>query len=356
MKALILAGGKGTRLRPLTFSMAKQLVPVANKPVVEFGLESIVEAGVVDIGVIVGDTAEAIMEALGDGSRWNCHLTYIPQDAPKGLADAVRTAQSFLGDDDFIMYLGDNIIKSSVADLIEDFEAHRPAASILLCKVPNPQDFGVAEMANDHVVSLQEKPTNPKSDLALVGVYLFSKAIHDAIATLRPSARGEYEITDAIQGLINHELPVRSRIVQGWWKDTGTVEAMLEANRMILTDLEASIHATSRIDSDSRLEGPVVVGANSTIENCTLRGPLIIGANCHLKNAFIGPFTSISDRCEIIDSEVEHSILLEGCIIFGLESRLESSLLGREVRVTNKSKGPRTTSLVMGDSSSAEIS
>lgn len=353
MKALILAGGKGTRLRPITFSMAKQLVPVANKPVVEYGLEAILDAGIREIGVIVGDTAQAVMAALGDGSRWGCTLTYIPQDRPLGLAHAVATAKPFLGEDDFVMYLGDNLIKSSVRALVEAFERDRPAATILLTRVPNPQDFGVAEMLEGRVTRLQEKPSEPKSDFALVGVYLFSNAIHEAIARLRPSARGEYEITDAIQGLIDAGLDVRPTIVEGWWKDTGTVEAMLEANRLILEDVGRDVRG--EVCPESSVEGRVRVAESAKIVRSVVRGPVVLGAGVLLEDAYVGPFTSIDANTVVRDAEIEHSIVLAECVIQGLDRRIEGSLIGRGARVARGVRMPKTLSLVLGDSSTVEL-
>lgn len=353
MKALILAGGKGTRLRPITFSMAKQLVPVANKPVIEYGIEAIAEAGIDEFGIIVGDTADEVREALGDGSRWGIKIEYIEQPDPLGLAHAVKTAQPFLGDDDFIMYLGDNLIKSSIVGLIDEFQTHSPAATILLTQVPNPSDFGVAEMIDKRVISLEEKPTYPKSNLALVGVYLFSSKIHDSIEVLQPSTRGEYEITDAIQGLIEEGLEVRSHIVEGWWKDTGTVEAMLEANRLILEDLKTEIKG--EVSADSTLEGTVKIGRNSRVIGSRIRGPVVIGDNCVIENAYIGPFTAIDSYSRIVESEIQYSIVMRECEIENVRHRLEGSLIGRGVIVKKAEGRPRNLSLVMGDNSSARI-
>jgi glucose-1-phosphate thymidylyltransferase len=353
VKALILAGGTGSRLRPITYSMAKQLVPVANKPVIEYGIEAIAQAGVRDFGIIVGDTGAAVEKAVGDGSRWGISITYIPQSAPLGLAHAVSTAYDFLKDDDFIMYLGDNLIKSSVATLVQEFEQHRPAATILLTPVPNPSDFGVAELEDNRVSRLQEKPKDPKSNLALVGVYLFDKRIHDAIAVLKPSARGEYEITDAIQGLIDGHLEVRSHIVEGWWKDTGTVEAMLEANRLILEDLEPENRGNS--DGLSRIEGRVRVGSGTIIRNSIVRGPAIIGDNCQVVDSFVGPFTALADQTKIKSTEIENSIVMGECEIVDAPSRLASCLIGRGATIRRGSGTPRTTQLVLGDSSTVVL-
>jgi glucose-1-phosphate thymidylyltransferase len=352
MKALILAGGTGSRLRPITYSMAKQLVPVANKPVIEYGIESIAAAGIKEFGIITGDTGPAVEAAVGDGSRWGISITYIPQPAPLGLAHAVSTAKDFLGDSDFIMYLGDNLIKSSVSGLVLEFQAHSPAATILLTPVPNPSDFGVAEMANGEVHRLEEKPKQPRSNLALVGVYLFDKRIHDSIARLKPSKRGEYEITDAIQGLIDTGLTVRSHIVEGWWKDTGTVEAMLDANRLILEDVDPCNHATC---DNSRIEGRVSIGNGSKIVNSTIRGPIIIGENCVIEDSFIGPFTSIDSNSRISHAEIEYSIILSDCVLQDIPSRIEGSLIGRGVKVGRSSGVPKTLQLVLGDSSAIQI-
>ncbi|MBS1706981.1 MAG: glucose-1-phosphate thymidylyltransferase [Armatimonadetes bacterium] len=353
MKALILAGGKGTRLRPITYSMAKQLVPVANKPVVEYGLEALIRAGVKEIGVIVGDTADAVMAALGDGSRWGAEITYIPQPDPLGLAHAVATAKPFLGSSDFVMYLGDNLVKSSLEALIEEFQFHRPSATILLSPVKNPSQFGVAEMDGDCVRRLEEKPAEPRSNLALVGVYIFSSAIHDIIAKLQPSARGEYEITEAIQGLIDQGQVVRSHVVQDWWKDTGTVEAMLEANRLILEDLETKIEG--EVDSESRIEGRVSIARGARIVKSVVRGPAIIGSDCLIENSFVGPFTAIDAGTTLRSSEIENSIVLAECHIENAHNRIESSLIGRGAVVRQSDRVPKTLSLVLGDSSQVEI-
>ena len=352
MKALILAGGTGSRLRPITYSMAKQLVPVANKPVIEYGIESIAAAGVKDFGIITGDTGPAVEAAVGDGSRWGINITYIPQPAPLGLAHAVSTAKDFLGDSDFIMYLGDNLIKSSVSGLVLEFQSHAPAATILLTPVPNPSDFGVAEMADGKVSRLEEKPKEPRSNLALVGVYLFDKRIHDSIARLKPSKRGEYEITDAIQGLIDEGLTVRSHIVEGWWKDTGTVEAMLDANRLILEDIEPKNEGDCQ---NCRIEGRVSIGKGSRLVNSTVRGPVIIGENCTIEDTFVGPFTAIDSNSKVTRSEIEYSIILSDCTLEDIPSRIEGSLIGRGVKVGRSTGMPKTLQLVLGDSSALQL-
>lgn len=352
MKALILAGGTGSRLRPITYSMAKQLIPVANKPVIEYGIESLAHAGIEDFGIIIGDTGPAVQAAVGDGSRWGVSIRYIPQEAPLGLAHAVKTARPYLGDDEFVMYLGDNLIKSSIAGLMAEFQMHGPAATILLTEVPNPGDFGVAEMTGGRVTRLQEKPKHPRSNLALVGVYLFDARIHEVIDTLQPSRRGEYEITDAIQGLIDRGLTVRSHIVDGWWKDTGTVEAILDANRLILEDLAPKNEGEV---SGSEIEGPVAIGPGARVVDSKLRGPIVIGANCVIQSSAIGPYTSIDANTRLERIGIEDSIVLADCVLREAPGRIERSLIGRGVSVLRSGAMQKKLQLVLGDSSSLEL-
>ncbi len=352
MKALILAGGKGTRLRPITFSMAKQLVPVANKPVLFYGLEAIAEAGIREVGIIVGDTASEIQHAVGDGSRWGVQVTYIPQPEPLGLAHAVLTAEPYLGTTPFVMYLGDNLVTSGVRPLVEAFQAHKPNALILLAEVPNPQEFGVAQLQGERVVRLVEKPKDPPSNLALVGVYLFDHHIFEAARAIKPSWRGELEITDAIQYLIDQGYTVESRQISGWWKDTGNLEALLEANRLVLEEMPPSQHGTL---VESQLYGRVAIGEGTQLIRCTVRGPAIIGHNCHLEDCYIGPFTSIGDGTVLKQCEIEYSIVLEGSRVEEIGTRIEGSLLGKNVSVRGVARRPRTLRLMLGDSSSVEI-
>ncbi|GMV36013.1 MAG: hypothetical protein AMXMBFR61_05210 [Fimbriimonadales bacterium] len=352
MKGLILSGGKGTRLRPITFSMAKQLVPVANKPVLFYGLEAMRDAGIHDIGIVVGDTEAEIRSAVGDGSRWALRVTYIRQDEPLGLAHAVKTARAYLADHPFLMYLGDNLIKSGVRALVQEFEQERPNATILLCRVPNPQDFGVAELDGDRIVRLEEKPAQPRSDYALVGVYLFDASIHPIIEKLTPSRRGELEITDAIQGLIASGGHVRSHIVTGWWKDTGTVEAILDANRLVLEDLPPDRSATNPIALDCHVEGSVQIGTDSKMEATVLHGPLTIGERCVLRSVQVGPNVSIGEGCVLRDCRIENSILMSGCRIEGPGLVIRDSLIGSDVVVTG---GPTDARLVLGDASHVRL-
>jgi glucose-1-phosphate thymidylyltransferase len=353
MKGLILSGGRGTRLRPLTYTSAKQLVPVANKPVLFYGIEALAAAGITDIGVVVGDTQAEIRAAVGDGSAWGVRITYIEQDAPRGLAHGVLISEPFIGDQPFVMYLGDNLLARGITYFVEEFVRERPAAQILLARVPDPQMFGVAELADGRVVRLVEKPAEPKSDLALVGVYMFSPAVFESVKRIRPSLRNELEITDAIQDLIDHGLEVRPHIVDGWWKDTGKLEDMLEANRLILDTIERRIEGT--VDDKSRVEGKVIVEAGAVVEGSVVRGPAIIGERARVVNAYVGPFTSIMKGAEIRDSEIEHSIVLEGSCISNLANRIEDSLIGKNVRIYREPMKPSAYRFMLGDNSEVGI-
>jgi glucose-1-phosphate thymidylyltransferase len=354
MKALVLAGGKGTRLRPLTYTSAKQLIPVANKPILFYALEAIREAGIDDIGIIVGDTREEVMSALGDGSRFDARLTYIHQAEPLGLAHAVWTAKDFLGSDPFVMFLGDNLIQYGVKRIVEEFNALEVDALILLKQVEDPRSFGVAELAADgRILSLEEKPQHPKSDLALVGVYLFSSAILEVIPTLQPSGRGELEITDAIQKLITTGHPVHSHVHHGWWLDTGKKDDMLEANRVVLDEIQTKMQGT--LDEDSRVSGRVQIGAGTELIRSTVRGPAVIGGGCRLVDTFVGPYTSISDGAQITGAEIEHSIILDGSRVESPGQRIEDSLIGRNVRITRVPTRPAALRLLLGDDSEVNL-
>ncbi|MEV6164080.1 glucose-1-phosphate thymidylyltransferase [Streptomyces sp. NPDC052052] len=355
MKALVLSGGAGTRLRPITHTSAKQLVPVANKPVLFYGLEAISEAGITEVGIIVGDTAQEIREAVGDGSRFGVEVTYIPQDEPLGLAHAVLIAREFLGDDDFVMYLGDNFIVGGITGLVEEFRSDRPDAQILLTQVPNPTSFGVAELdAEGRVASLEEKPKEPKSDLALVGVYLFTPAIHEAVRSIEPSWRGELEITHAIQWLIDQRRDVRSTTIRGYWKDTGNVTDMLEVNRTVLETIEPSCEE-AEVDENSEIIGRVRIEAGAKVSGSRIVGPAVIGARSVISGAYVGPFTSVAEDCRIEDSEIEYSIVLRGASVAGVR-RVEASLIGHDVEVTPAPRSPSAHRLVLGDHSKVQIS
>jgi glucose-1-phosphate thymidylyltransferase len=362
MKGLILSGGAGTRLRPITHTSAKQLVPVANKPILFYGIEDMAAAGIKEIGIIVGDTADEIIAAVGDGSRWGTEVTYIRQEAPLGLAHCVLIARDFLGDDDFVMYLGDNMLQQGLREFVEAFEDERSrlpvdgralSAQILLAHVPDPRQSGVAELGPDgEIVRLVEKPADPPSDLAVVGVYLFDPHVHDAVRAIAPSARGELEITDAIQWLIEHGHRVRHEILRGWWIDTGKKDPLLESNRLVLETLEPRVEGS--VDGNSRLEGRVVVEPGAEIVASTVRGPAVIGERTRIVNSYIGPFTSIAADCEVVDSELEHSVLLERSRVISVE-RLTDSLIGRDVEVIRTGVTPRATRLLVGDHSRVEL-
>jgi glucose-1-phosphate thymidylyltransferase len=353
MKGLILSGGKGTRLRPLTYTSAKQLVPVANKPVLFYGIEALVAAGITDIGIVVGDTEAEIRAAVGDGSKWGAKITYIPQDAPRGLAHAVLISESFIGADPFVMYLGDNLLNRGITEFVEQFVKEKPAAQILLTPVPDPQMFGVAELKGDKVVRLVEKPKEPKTNLALVGVYMFGPDIFASVKAIKPSFRNELEITDAIQDLIDRGLRVTPHLVSGWWKDTGKLEDMLEANRLILQTLATRIDG--KVDGSSRLEGTVVIEAGAVVENSVIRGPAVIGPGARIKDAYVGPFTSIGPDVEVSHSEIEHSIVLEGALIHDLDTRVADSLIGRGVKIHRLPLKPAAHRFMLGDNSEVWI-
>jgi len=353
MKGLVLSGGKGTRLRPFTYTGAKQLVPLANKPVLFYVLEDLVAAGITDIGIVVGDTADQIQAAVGDGSAFGCTVTYIPQDRPAGLAHALKIARSFLAGDRFVMYLGDNFIQGGIARFVDDFRASAAAAHLLLYRVPNPQDLGVAEVVDGRIVSLEEKPTVPRSDLALVGIYFFDSHIHAATDAIEPSWRGELEITDAIRYLLDSGAEVRPHVLEGWWIDTGKMEDLLDANRLVLQDLTHRIEG--RVAEDCTIQGSVVVEAGAEVLNSTLRGPLIIGSGARIENAYVGPFSAIGPDCIIRESEIEHTIVMERSRILEVPHRIEDSLIGRDVTVVRSLGKPKAYKLMLGDHSKVGI-
>jgi glucose-1-phosphate thymidylyltransferase len=354
LKGLILSGGRGTRLRPITYTSAKQLVPVANKPVLFYGIEAMAEAGIREIGIIIApETGDEIRAAAGDGSQFGVQITYVVQDEPAGLAHAVLTAEPFLGGSPFVMYLGDNLLQGGMTELVREFQANEPDSLILLTPVPDPENYGVAELdGSGSVRRLVEKPKEPATDLALVGVYMFTPHIHHAARSIQPSARGELEITDAIQWLVDSGRRVESHIVRGWWKDTGRLDDMLEANRLILETIVRSVDGEL---VDSQVDGRVIIEAGARLERCTVRGPAIIGAGARLTDAYIGPYTAIGRHCIIEGAEVEHSILLEASTVQGLDGRMESSLLGRDVHITRTHRQPRAYRFMVGDNSDIGI-
>lgn len=350
MKGLVLSGGKGTRLYPLTYTKAKQLIPVANKPVLFRVIEAIRDAGIREIGIVVGDTAAEVKEAVGRGERWGVEITYIQQSAPLGLAHAVKESREFLGDDRFVMFLGDNCIQGGISPLIEQFGRSDWNAQIVLTRVSDPSHYGVAELDDDgRIVRLVEKPKEPRSNLALVGIYMFDRSIWEAIANIKPSWRGELEITDAIQYLVEHGYRVYPYIHRGWWIDTGKKADMLDANRLVLEEIEHRIEGF--VDRDSQLIGKVTIEAGAEVINSVIRGPAIIGENARIVNSYIGPFTAIYHHTLIEDSEIEHSIVLEHSSIVAIPHRIEDSLIGRNVKVHRSPIKPKAYRLTLGDHS-----
>ncbi len=356
MKGLILSGGKGTRLRPLTYTSAKQLVPVANRPVLFYGIESIVAAGITEIGIIVGDTKDEIRAAVGDGERFGAQVTYIEQDEPRGLAHAVMIAEDFIGDDTFVMYLGDNLIAGGITSLVEEFRELGCNAQILLAEVTNPQQFGVAELDDDNKIRcLVEKPLEPRSNLALVGVYMFDSNIFESVRRIKPSQRNELEITDAIQDLIDRGFEVHPHKVRGWWKDTGKLADMLEANRIVLESLNMH-RGTGTISEGSTVEGRVELGEGVELINSLVRGPAVIGAGSRLENAFVGPYSSIGEACQLVHCEIENSIVLAGSEIRDIGLRIDGSLVGRNVRIVKTDYKPKAYRFMLGDNSEVGVS
>lgn len=356
MKALILSGGKGTRLRPLTYTGAKQLVPVCNKPILWYGIEAIVAAGITDIGIVISpETGEEVKSKTGNGERFGAQITYILQDQPAGLAHAVKIAQPFLGNAPFVMYLGDNLIQDSLHQFCNTFKSRQLEALTLLKAVPNPTAFGVAEVdGNGKILKLVEKPKHPPSDLALVGVYLFSAAIHEVIANLQPSARGELEITDAIQALIDQQKGVEALQLSGWWLDTGKKDDLLEANRIIL-DACIDCSILGDVDDQSQITGRINIGTNTCIINSTIRGPVTIGNNCHLENCFIGPYSSIADNVTLTDVDLEHSVILQGARLESIHHRIVDSLIGQNAWLKPAPSRPKALRLMIGDDCQIEL-
>lgn len=355
MKALILAGGSGTRLRPLTHTSAKQLLPIANKPIIFYGIEAIASAGIKDFAIIVGDTAEDVKKEVGDGSRWGVNITYIKQDAPLGLAHAVKISKDFMGNDPFIMFLGDNLLKEGIPEFVAKFNKNKVNSLILLTKVPNPQQFGVAELdASGKVSRLVEKPKEPKSDLALVGIYLFDSNIFKAVEAIKPSQRGELEITDAIQWLLDKGYKIEHHEVSGWWKDTGKPSDLIEANQLVLEMLGSSIEGD--VDSESQLSGHVILSRGAKILNSKVIGPVVIGENSSVTNSTIGPFLSIGDNVFIENSSVKNSIIMEECRIVNVNTPINDSILGKGVAIEGKGPDSSDHSFIVGDRSNIALS
>ncbi|MDJ0696537.1 glucose-1-phosphate thymidylyltransferase [Mastigocoleus sp. MO_188.B34] len=356
MKALILSGGKGTRLRPLTYSGAKQMVPVANKPILWYGIEAIVKSGITDIGIIVSpETGDDVKAKTGSGELFGARITYITQEKPAGLAHAVKVAQPFLGDSPFVMYLGDNLIQDDLEGFLTKFTQQQLDALVLLREVENPSAFGVAKVAQDgRLIQLVEKPAVPPSNLALVGVYFFSPLIHQVIANIQPSARGELEITDAIQYLVTQQANVQANQLSGWWLDTGKKDDLLEANRIILDSYLATA-VEGEVDARSQVIGRVAIGAGSRLINCTVRGPVIIGRDCYLENCFIGPYSSIYDQVTLIDTDIDHSVILQRTKVVNIHQRIVDSLIGQRAFLGVAERRPKALRFMVGDDCRVEL-
>ena len=353
MKGLILSGGTGSRLYPLTYTSAKQLFPVANKPILFRVIETLREAGVTDIGIVVGHTAKEIEAAVGQGEPWDVSITYIPQAKPLGLAHAVKISRDFLGDERFVMFLGDNVIEGGIVPLIQQFAQSDWNSQVVLTRVDEPQHYGVAELVDGRIVKLVEKPQNPPSNLALVGIYMFDRHVFEAVNAISPSWRGELEITDAIQYLIERKYHVYPYVHHGWWIDTGKPIDMLHANRLVLDEINHTFEGY--VDAESQIDGKVTLEKGAEVINSRIRGPAIIGQETRVVNAYVGPFTSIYHHCEIVDSEIEHSIVLENTKLIQIPHRIEDSLIGRNVRITHSDIKPKAYKLTLGDYSQVGV-
>jgi len=353
LKALITSGGRGTRLRPITHTQNKHLIPIANKPILEYSIDYIRDAGIKEAGILVNSDDNEVRNYFGSGKKYGINITYIPQESPLGLAHVVKISQDFIGDDKFIFYLGDNMVVGGVKHLIDDFVKSDCNCFLTLSRVKDPERFGVPEIKDGRIVSIQEKPDKPKSDYAVSGIYLYDSCIFEAVNNIKPSARGELEISDAHQYLIEHGYKIGYTEITGWWKDTGMPIDLLEANRLVLDNIRTDIKG--KVSDDSNIAGHLIIGEDAVIKNSNIRGPVIIGKNCHIENSYIGPFTSIYDNTKIVNSEVEYSIVLKDCKILDVKIRIEGSLLGNEVEIVNASSKPRTHRFMLGDQSRIEV-
>ena len=353
MKAIITSGGKGTRLRPLTHTQNKHLIPIANKPILNYAIETVVAAGISQIGILTNADSTEVQEAIGDGSQWGANISYIPQEAPLGLAHVIKISEDFIGKDPFIFYLGDNMVVGGVKRFVEEFENDHVNCFLTLSRVKDPERFGVPEIENNRIVSIEEKPKKPKSEFAVAGIYIYDHHIFEAVNNIQPSKRGELEISDAHQYLIEHGYQIGYSEITGWWKDTGKPIDLLEANRLVLENLEPRIEG--EVDKESYTTGNVIIETGASIQNSHIRGPAIIGKNTIIENSYIGPFTSIHNDCYIKNSEIEFSIVLNNCQILDIGVRIESSLLGSDVRLTKASSKPATHRFIIGDQSRVEL-
>jgi glucose-1-phosphate thymidylyltransferase len=353
MKALITSGGRGTRLRPITHTQNKHLIPIANKPILHYALEAVRDAGITSVGIVTNGNSDEVPKAIGDGANWGLRITYIPQDAPRGLAHAVRISESFIGNEDFIFYLGDNMVVGGVRRFVDEFAAGACNCFLTLAKVPDPQRFGVPEIRNNQIVGIEEKPTVPKSQYAVAGIYIYDHSIFEAVKNIQPSKRGELEISDAHQYLIERGLKIGYAEITGWWKDTGKPSDLLEANRLVLDNLDGKV--LGDVDAESTVAGKVSIGKGTNVVRSVIRGPAIIGEECRIEDSYIGPFTSIGDRTIIKKSEVEYSIILQDCRIISVGTRIEGSLLGMDVEVVEAERKPKVHRFMIGDQSRVEV-
>lgn len=357
MKALITAGGRATRLRPITWTINKHLIPLANKPMIFYAIEKIAETGVKEIGIIVNEGEEELIKHVGDGSRWSVKITYIEQTGgAKGIAHAVNEAHDFLGDDDFIFYLGDNIILGSIVHFVEKFKKEKRNCLLALSKVKDPHRFGVPELRDGKIVRVDEKPSNPKSDYAVTGIYVYDSNFFEAYKHIEPSERGEYEISDIHTWLIENKFDVGYEEITGWWKDTGKPEDLLEGNQLLLNEMEARPHVNVEIHPEARIQGKVVIGEGSVIgPNTLIRGPVSIGKGCKVEASYIGPYTSIGNEVEIYNTELEHSVVFDYADI-NCSKRIVDSLIGMNATITAVHETlPSGHKLIVGDNSVVEL-
>ncbi len=353
MKALIASGGRGTRLRPITHTQNKHLIPIANKPILYYAIEAAVHAGIREIGIVHNADSREVPDYIGDGSKWGVKITYIPQEVPGGLAQVVQLAEKFIGGDKFIFYLGDNMLVGGVKRFVEEFERSGCNCFLTLAKVKDPERFGVPEIQDGKIIRVDEKPKEPKSSYAVAGIYLYDHHIFEAVKSLKPSERGELEISDAHTFLIEHGFKVGYTEITGWWKDTGKPTDLLEANRLILDNIDP--HVDGYVDEQSDVAGRVVIEKGSRIINSKIRGPVIIGKECIIEDSYIGPFTSIGDRTEMQNSEIEYSIVLRDCKILSVGIRIEGSILGNDVEVVQAQGKPHVHRFMIGDQSRMEV-
>ncbi len=353
MKALLTAGGHGTRLRPITYTQNKHLIPIANKLMLKYAIDYLKESDIYEIGIIINANDESIINAFGDGKNYGVEITYIEQDQPLGLAHVVKISQSFIGNDDFIFYLGDNILIGGVKSFINDFKKMKSNCHLVLSQVPDPSRFGVADIVDNQIVNIQEKPISPRSNLAVTGIYLYDSNIFEAVNNIKPSKRGELEISDAHQFLIENGYEVSFSEITGWWKDTGQPSDLLDANCLVLDNIKSQNNGN--IDDMSKMAGEVIIGKNSSIINSIIKGPVIIDNDCTIKDSYIGPYSSIGKNCKITNAKVEYSILMEGCVLDSLNQIMKSSLLGKNVKVVGSNNQNNNSTFLLGDQSYVEL-